>query len=99
MHKRRAQAHVIAQLADHIGRGKAWKADCAQFGGVELVIGREDGSLVIRAAVGSEERGRHEDEVARVEAVLVVRERQYEVADGHPDCEVRVSMRQYGRDR
>lgn len=89
MDERSAQAQVIAQLTDGVRRREAREAHIGELRRVQLVVRGEDRGLIVRVPVGAEERGRHEHEVTRVEAVSVVCERQGEVADGHADCRVR----------
>ena len=91
VHERSAKTEVVAHLRDDVRRRVARQANLCKLGRVEGVLGREDGGLVVRGACRVEERRGHELEVARAERVLVVREREHEVADRH--AEVRVDLR------
>lgn len=85
VHNRRTQAEVVAHLADRVRRREPRQADLGQLLGVELVARREDCALVVRPAVRAEQRTGHPDEVAPVEDVMVVRQREHEVPNSHSD--------------
>ncbi len=93
MHDRGAQTEVVAHLGDHVGGGVPRETDGGELGVVDVVLGGQDRGLVVRTALVVEEGLRHPWDAPPVERVVVVREREDQVADSHADCVALVRCR------
>ena len=69
------KAEVVAHLRDRVGGRVSRETDRIQLAGVERVLRRENGGLVVRPALVVEERLRHPKDISTVENVIVVTRR------------------------